>query len=92
MVKSKVVFYASILNADKTQYKGFDMARAPKQAKEKKLEDILFDCRNALRGKVEQADNRNAVMGLVFLKFAGDKFETRREQLIGQFGYRLLSL
>ncbi|MBB4825015.1 type I restriction enzyme M protein [Sporosarcina luteola] len=57
-----------------------------KKTKEKKLEDILFDCRNVLRGKVEQADNRNAVMGLVFLKFAGDKFEARRNELIEEYG------
>lgn len=63
------------------------MAKAKtKQLKEKKLEDILFDCRNVLRGKVEQADNRNAVLGLVFLKFAGDKFEKRRKQLIEVYG------
>lgn len=61
------------------------MAKA-KNNKEKKLEDILFDCRNVLRGKVEQADNRNAVMGLVFLKFAGDKFEARRKELIEEYG------
>jgi type I restriction enzyme M protein len=61
------------------------MAKA-KNNKKKKLEDILFDCRNVLRGKVEQADNRNAVMGLVFLKFAGDKFEARRKELIKEYG------
>ncbi len=61
------------------------MAKA-KNNKEKKLEDILFDCRNVLRGKVEQADNRNAVMGLVFLKFAGDKFEARRKELMEEYG------
>ena len=57
-----------------------------KKTKEKSLEDILFDCRNSLRGKVEQADNRNAVMGLIFLKFAGDKFEARRNQIKEQYG------
>lgn len=62
------------------------MARALKQAKEKKLEDILFDCRNVLRGKVESSGNRDAVMGLVFLKFAGDKFENRRKVLMEQYG------
>lgn len=61
------------------------MAKA-KKTKEKKLEDILFDCRNILRGKVEQADNRNAVMGLVFLKFAGDKFHSRRSELAEKYG------
>lgn len=62
------------------------MAGKTKKTKEKSLEDILFDCRNSLRGKVEQADNRNAVMGLIFLKFAGDKFEARRKQIIEQYG------
>lgn len=47
----------------------------------KSLEDILFDCRNVLRGKVDSSVNRDAVMGLVFLKFAGDKYAARRTEL-----------
>ena len=35
-----------------------------------------------MRGKVEKADNRNAVLSLSFLKFAGDKFLARRNELI----------
>lgn len=62
------------------------MAGKAKKKKEKTLEDILFDCRNTLRGKVESADNRNAVMGLIFLKFAGDKFETRRKAILEKHG------
>ncbi|MGM1032752.1 MAG: N-6 DNA methylase [Bacillota bacterium] len=56
-------------------------------AKEQTLESILWNCRNALRGTVGGNEkNRDAVMGLVFLKFAGDKFEKRREAIRAQYG------
>jgi type I restriction enzyme M protein len=46
------------------------------------LEQIMWNCRNALRESVSGNEkNRDAVMGLVFLKFAGDKFEKRREAI-----------
>lgn len=50
------------------------------------LETILFNCRNALRGAGGTEKNRDAVIGLVFLKFAGDKFEKRREDIKEQYG------
>ncbi|MCX7714115.1 MAG: type I restriction-modification system subunit M [Clostridia bacterium] len=54
---------------------------------EQSLESILWNCRNALRGTVGGNEkNRDAVMGLVFLKFAGDKFEKRREAIKTQYG------
>lgn len=54
---------------------------------EQSLESILWNCRNALRGTVGGNEkNRDAVMGLVFLKFAGDKFEKRREEIKAQYG------
>lgn len=54
---------------------------------EQSLESILWNCRNALRGSVGGNEkNRDAVMGLVFLKFAGDKFEKRREEIKKQHG------
>lgn len=62
------------------------MADKSKKKKEKGLESILFDCRNTLRGKVSSLTNRDAVMGLVFLKFAGDKFEKRRNEIKEQYG------
>ena len=43
-----------------------------------------------MRGKVEQADNRNTVMKLIFLKFAGDKFKVIRKQLREQYEYNLI--
>jgi len=64
------------------------MAKAKKKTeKEQTLESIMWNCRNALRGTVGGNEkNRDAVMGLVFLKFAGDKFEKRREELIKEYG------
>lgn len=47
----------------------------------------MMNCRNALRGTVGSNEkNRDAVMGLVFLKFAGDKFEKRRDTIKKQYG------
>ena len=54
---------------------------------EQSLESIMMNCRNALRGTVGGNEkNRDAVMGLVFLKFAGDKFNKRREAIKTQHG------
>ncbi len=50
------------------------------------LETVLWNCRVALRGIGSTEKNRDAVIGLVFLKFAGDKFEKRRAKLIEQYG------
>lgn len=51
------------------------------------LDSILMNCRNALRGTIGGNEkNRDAVMGLVFLKFIGDKFEKRRAELIKEHG------
>ncbi len=59
-------------------------------AKEKEktvsLEDVLWECRVALRGVGSLDKNRDAVISLVFLKFAGDKFDKCRELIKQQFG------
>ena len=62
------------------------MAKAVKKDKEITLETILWNCRVALRGVGSTEKNRDAVIGLVFLKFAGDKFEKRRREIIEQYG------
>lgn len=54
--------------------------------KEVSLESILWNCRNALRGVGSTEKNRDAVMGLAFLKFAGDKFEKKRKEIIDEYG------
>ncbi|MBD5526167.1 MAG: N-6 DNA methylase [Lachnospiraceae bacterium] len=54
--------------------------------KEVTLETVLWNCRVALRGIGSAEKNRDAVIGLVFLKFAWEKFKRRREELIEQYG------
>ena len=62
------------------------MAKATK-VQEQSLESIMWNCRNALRSTVGGNEkNRDAVMGLVFLKFAGDKFDKRRTELMQEYG------
>lgn len=61
------------------------MAKSTK-TKEVSLETVLWNCRVALRGIGSTEKNRDAVIALVFLKFAGDKFEKRRDELLEQYG------
>lgn len=49
------------------------------------LEQVLWDCRVALRGVGSTEKNRDAVISLVFLKFASDKFEKRHEELKAKY-------
>ena len=61
----------------------------PKQAKKDKqlsLEDVLWNCRNDLRTVGSPEKNRDSVISLVFLKFAGDKFEKRYNEIKEQYG------
>ena len=57
------------------------MARVAKKEVQVSLETVLWNCRVALRGVGSTEKNRDAVIALVFLKFAGDKFEKRRQEL-----------
>ncbi len=61
------------------------MAKA-KKVQEQSLETIMWNCRVIFRGKVSGENNRDAVMGLVFLKFTGDKFEKRRAEIMQEHG------
>ena len=62
------------------------MARTAKKEAPVSLETVLWNCRVALRGIGSTEKNRDAVIALVFLKFAGDKFEKRRAELLEQYG------
>ena len=62
------------------------MIVAKKDSKETTLENVLYNCRIALRGAGGTDKNRDAVIGLVFLKFASDKFEQRRQDIINEKG------
>jgi type I restriction enzyme M protein len=52
------------------------------QLKEKSIEVTLWEAANKLRGSVEPAEYKHVVLGLIFLKFASDKFEELRAILI----------
>ena len=62
--------------------------KAPKKEakpkKEKAIEEMLWESANKLRGTVESAEYKHVVLGLIFLKFASDKFEERKQELIAE--------
>ena len=58
------------------------MAKSTK--KEKSMEETLWDSANKLRGTVESSEYKHVVLGLIFLKFASDKFEERRQELVDE--------
>ena len=60
--------------------------QSAKKAQGPTLEQVLWKCRVDLRGVGSLDNNRDAVISLVFLKFAGDKFDKRRAELIEKFG------
>ena len=57
------------------------MAKNVVKVKEETLETILFNCRDYLRGKAQMTDKRDLLLTLVFIKFLGDRFNRRREQI-----------
>ena len=60
------------------------MAKAKNNGKQKSIEETLWDSADKLRGSVEPAEYKHVVLGLIFLKFAGDKFKERRNELISE--------
>lgn len=60
--------------------KGKKMVKAKKQ--EKTMEAALWEAANHLRGNVEPAEYKHVVLSLIFLKYASDKFEERKQELI----------
>ena len=57
---------------------------AKKVIKEKSIEETLWQSCDKLRGSVEPAEYKHVVLGLIFLKFASDKFEERKKELIDE--------
>mgnify|MGYP001488275532 FL=1 len=55
-----------------------------KQVKEKSMEETLWESANKLRGSIESSEYKHVVLGLIFLKFASDKFEERKAELIAE--------
>ncbi len=60
------------------------MAQKTKEPKQKPIEVTLWESANKLRGSVESAEYKHVVLGLIFLKFASDKFEEQRKKLISE--------
>ena len=58
------------------------MARKATKKKQKGFAETLWASANRLRGSVESSEYKHVVLSLIFLKFAGDKFEERRAELI----------
>ena len=57
---------------------------AKKTTKTKSIEETLWYSANKLRGSVESAEFKHIVLSLIFLKFAGDTFEERRQELVAE--------
>ena len=55
-----------------------------KLTKQKNIEETLWESANKLRGSVEPAEYKHVVLGLIFLKFASDKFEEHRKKLLSE--------
>lgn len=68
----------------KVEQTGEDIMAVKQQKKKnsKSIEETLWDSANKLRGTVEPSEYKHVVLGLIFLKFASDKFEERRKELI----------
>jgi type I restriction enzyme M protein len=60
------------------------VAKQAKAKKEKSIEETLWESAVKLRGTVEPSEYKHVVFGLIFLKFASDKFEERRAELISE--------
>jgi len=60
------------------------VAKQAKAKKEKSVEETLWESAVKLRGTVEPSEYKHVVFGLIFLKFASDKFEERRAELVAE--------
>ena len=49
--------------------------------KQQKLEDILYECRNKLRGNASMTTKRDMLLTLVFLRFICSRFNEQREKI-----------
>jgi len=59
-----------------------------KKQKEEALEDILFSCRDSLRGRAALTDKRDMLLTLVFLKFISERYHDRRAEIEAEYADR----
>lgn len=60
------------------------MAKQATSKASKSMETALWESCNKMRGSVEPAEYKHVVLSLIFLKYAGDRFEQRMHELIEQ--------
>ena len=60
------------------------MAKKANVKASKTMEATLWQSCDKLRGAVEPAEYKHVVLSLIFLKYAGDRFELRKQELIAQ--------
>ncbi len=68
------------------------MATIAKGKKEKRIEETLWEAAVKLRGGVDSSEYKHVVFGLFFLKFASDKFEQRRQELLEEGNEKYLEI
>ncbi len=68
------------------------MAKKTANKSPKGFEETLWDSANKLRGSVESSEYKHVVLSLIFLKFASDKFEARKQALIDEGREALLDM
>lgn len=60
--------------------------KATKVVKTKPMEEALWESCNKMRGSVEPSEYKHVILSLIFLKYAGDHFDVRREQIVKDYG------
>ncbi|MBD5131431.1 MAG: SAM-dependent DNA methyltransferase [Clostridiales bacterium] len=60
------------------------MAKVAKAKQEKSMEAALWESANKLRGAVEPSEYKHVVLSLIFLKYASDKYEERKQEIIDE--------
>lgn len=57
---------------------------AKKNIQPKSMEEALWEACNKLRGSIESSEYKHVVLSLIFLKYAGDHFEKRRQEIVDE--------
>jgi type I restriction enzyme M protein len=52
----------------------------------KSMEEALWEACNKLRGSIEPSEYKHVVLSLIFLKYAGDHFNKRRQEIMDEYG------
>lgn len=62
------------------------MAKKPKETKVEPLEIVLWKAADKLRKNIDAAEYKHVVLGLIFLKYISDSFESHHELLVAGKG------